>query len=276
MYLIFCVLQNSLYFFEIKAPPLSNFICFGTPYISIYSLRNVITVSWFVFLQILVTGQRLFLSAATRIYGVEGSFLLCKFPVKSSWISSPDVLGGSIFVFFLRFVVFGISNFYRRLGRLSMFSISFRCPPANSATRRSLRRCTSCWCPGVRNVRRWVRRISMISVWWFDRRPWWCSSGAFACLRPFCIRWRSCFCCCLLGSSSIPLVLSRLMSLWWVSPGLAWNLVRPISHCLPAVYFYLLLFPLRGLFLRSGLLSLRLGRRSIPLPVLRGRLRVLG
>ena len=40
--------------------------------------------------------------------------------------------------------------------------------------------------------------------------------------------------------------------------------------------FFLLLFPLRGLFLRSGLLSLRLGRRSIPVPVLRGRLRVLG
>ena len=133
MYLIFCVLLNSFYSFEIKAPPLSDFICFGTPYIFIYSLRNVITVSWFVFLQILVTGQRLFLSTATRIYSVEGSFLLCRFPMKSSWISSPGVFGCSNFVFFW-FVVFEISHSYRRLGRLSMFSIFSRCPPACSAT----------------------------------------------------------------------------------------------------------------------------------------------
>ena len=71
-----------------------------TPYIIMYSLENAITVSWFVFLQILVTGQRLFLSTATRINGVESSFLLCRLPVKSSWISSPGVLGCSIFGFF--------------------------------------------------------------------------------------------------------------------------------------------------------------------------------
>ena len=65
-----------------------------------YSLGIVITVSWFVSLQILVTGHRLFLSTATKIYGVEDSFLLCRLPVKSNWISSPGVLVGSIFVFF--------------------------------------------------------------------------------------------------------------------------------------------------------------------------------
>ena len=136
MYLIFCALKSSLYSFEIKEPPLSDFICFGTPYMFIYSSRNAITVSWFVFLQILDTGKRLFLWTATRIYGVKGSFLLCRLPLKSSWISSPCVLGGSVF-FFFQLVVFGISNSYRHLGRLSMFSIFSRCLPAYSATKKS-------------------------------------------------------------------------------------------------------------------------------------------
>ena len=43
--LILCVLQYSMYSLEIKAPPLSDFICFGTPYTFIYSFRNEITVS---------------------------------------------------------------------------------------------------------------------------------------------------------------------------------------------------------------------------------------
>ena len=46
-----------------------------------YSLRNGITVSWFVLLHIVVTGHWLFLST-------------------SSWISSPGVFGSSILVFF--------------------------------------------------------------------------------------------------------------------------------------------------------------------------------
>ena len=36
MRLIFCVLQNSMFSLEIKAPPLSDFICFGTPYTFMY------------------------------------------------------------------------------------------------------------------------------------------------------------------------------------------------------------------------------------------------
>ena len=67
-----------------------------------YSLRNAITVSWFVFLQTMVTGQRLFLSTAFSIYSVEDNFQLCRFPVKSGSISSPGVFGGSIFVFSVR------------------------------------------------------------------------------------------------------------------------------------------------------------------------------
>ena len=45
-------LQKLLYSFEIKALPLSDLIVFGTPYTFIYSRRNVITVSWLVFLQL--------------------------------------------------------------------------------------------------------------------------------------------------------------------------------------------------------------------------------
>ena len=62
-------LQKFLYSFEIKALPLSDLIVFGTPYTFIYSRRNVKTVSWFVFLQIFATGQRLFLSTATKMKG---------------------------------------------------------------------------------------------------------------------------------------------------------------------------------------------------------------
>ena len=60
MQLILCVLQYSMYSLEIKAPPLSDFICFGTPYTFIYLSRIEITVSWFVFLHIFATGHRLF------------------------------------------------------------------------------------------------------------------------------------------------------------------------------------------------------------------------
>ena len=49
----FCDLQNSLYSLERKAPPLSDFIRFGTPYTFRYSFENEITVSWLVFLHIL-------------------------------------------------------------------------------------------------------------------------------------------------------------------------------------------------------------------------------
>ena len=96
---IFCDLQNFSYSLEIKAPPLSDFIGFGTPYTFMYSFKNEITVSWFVFLHIFATGHRLFLSTAINMNGLVDSFLLCKFPVKSIWISSPGVFGGSIFDF---------------------------------------------------------------------------------------------------------------------------------------------------------------------------------
>ena len=107
MRLILCVLQYSMYSLEIKAPPLSDFICFGTPYTFIYSSRNEITVSWFVFLHIFATGHRLFLSTAISMNGLLCSFLLLRFPVKSICISSPGVFGGSIF----DFSVWGIWNF---------------------------------------------------------------------------------------------------------------------------------------------------------------------
>ena len=86
--------------FEIKATHLSDFIRFGTPYTFIYSFTNVITISWLVFLHIFATSHRLFLSTATRMYGLYCSFLLCRFPVKSIWISPPGFFGVSIFVFF--------------------------------------------------------------------------------------------------------------------------------------------------------------------------------
>ena len=75
-----------------------------------YALRKVITVSWFVFLYILITGHWLFLSTSINIYGVEGNFLLCRFQVNPSWISSPGVFGG--FIFF-RFGVSEILGSYR-------------------------------------------------------------------------------------------------------------------------------------------------------------------
>ena len=92
-------LQKLLYSFEMKALPLSDLIVFGTLYTFIYSPRNVITVSWLVFLQIFATGQRLFLSTATKIKGEESKCLLFNFPVKSFWISSPGCFGGSSFDF---------------------------------------------------------------------------------------------------------------------------------------------------------------------------------
>ena len=69
MRLIFCVLQISIYSLKIKSPPLSVFICFGTPYTFMYSFRNENTVSWLVFLHIIATGHRLFLSTAISITG---------------------------------------------------------------------------------------------------------------------------------------------------------------------------------------------------------------
>ena len=60
--IIFCLLQKFLYSFEMKALPLSDLIFSGTQYTFIYSRRNVITVSWLVFLQIFATGHRLYQS----------------------------------------------------------------------------------------------------------------------------------------------------------------------------------------------------------------------
>ena len=84
---------------EIKAPPLSDFIRFGTPYTFMYSFKNEITVSWLVFLHIFATGQQLFLSTATNMNWWDDSFLLCMLPVKSIWISSHGVFGVSILIF---------------------------------------------------------------------------------------------------------------------------------------------------------------------------------
>ena len=97
--IIFCDLQNSLYSFEMKAPPLSDFIRFGTPYTFVYSFNNVMTVWWLVFLHIFATGHRLVLSSAIRIYVLDCKVLLCRLPVKSIWISSSGFFGVSIFVF---------------------------------------------------------------------------------------------------------------------------------------------------------------------------------
>ena len=76
-----------LYSFRDESAPLSDFIRFGTPYTVMYSLGIVFTVSWFVFLHPFATGQRLFLSTAFSIKGVDGKFLSGKFLVTSSWIS---------------------------------------------------------------------------------------------------------------------------------------------------------------------------------------------
>ena len=108
MRLIFCVLQNSMYSLEIKAPRLSDYICFGTLYTFLYSFRNEFTVSWFVFLHIFATGHRLFLSTAISIKGLVCNFLLLRFPVKSLCISSP----GQFLIF--RSGVFEILDSYQR------------------------------------------------------------------------------------------------------------------------------------------------------------------
>ena len=92
-------LQKLFYFFEIKALPLSDLTVFGAPHTFLYSRRNVITVSWFVFLQTFATGQRLFLSTATKIMGEESKCLLFSFPVKLIWIFSPGYFGVSSFDF---------------------------------------------------------------------------------------------------------------------------------------------------------------------------------
>ena len=80
---IFCSLHNSFYSLEIKAPRLSDFIRFGTPYSFIYSFEYEITVSLLVFLHVFATGHQLFLWTATKINGWEDNFLLCRLPVKS-------------------------------------------------------------------------------------------------------------------------------------------------------------------------------------------------
>ena len=142
MRLIFCVWQYSMYSLEIKAPPLSSFICFGTPYIFIYSSRNEITVSWFVFLHIFATGHRLFLLTAISINGLCCNFLLLRFPVKSICISSPGDFGGSIF----EFSVWGIwtFRFLPALRQAEQVLISSQYLPAYLATRILPRRCTFC------------------------------------------------------------------------------------------------------------------------------------
>ena len=78
---------------------MSDLIVFGTSYTFMYSRRNVITVSWFVFSQIFATDQRLFSSTATYIKGEKSKCLLFRFPVKSIWIFSLGYFGGSSFDF---------------------------------------------------------------------------------------------------------------------------------------------------------------------------------
>ena len=90
-------LQKLLYSFETKELPLSGSIILGTPYTFKYFRRNVKTVSWFVFLQVFATEQRLFLSTATDLKGEEFRCLLFRFPVKSIWISSHGFFGDSIY-----------------------------------------------------------------------------------------------------------------------------------------------------------------------------------
>ena len=98
-------LQKLLYSFEIKALPLSDLMVVGTPYTFKYSRRNVITVSWLVFLQIFATGHRLFLSTATKMKGEESKCLLFTFPVKSIWISSPGYFGDDVHPMMYRMLV---------------------------------------------------------------------------------------------------------------------------------------------------------------------------
>ena len=112
MQLIECVLQYFMYYLEIKAPPLSDFICFGTPYTFIFSSRREITVSLFVFLHIFATGYRLFLSTAISMNGLFCSFLLLRFPVKSICTFHRVFLAVQLLIF--RFGVFGILGSYRR------------------------------------------------------------------------------------------------------------------------------------------------------------------
>ena len=129
-----CSLQQFLYSFEIKALALSDYFFSGTPFTFLYSRRNAITVSWFVFLQIFAIGQRLFLSTATKINGEEFMCLLFKFPVKSIWISPPGFFGGSIF----EFSVLGSWVF-------QMFWLSFQYRLACLVTRRLSHRSTFCY-----------------------------------------------------------------------------------------------------------------------------------
>ena len=52
-----------------NALPLSVLIDFGTPYLFVFSSKNVVTVSCLVFLQLFATGHQLLLSTATSMKG---------------------------------------------------------------------------------------------------------------------------------------------------------------------------------------------------------------
>ena len=80
-------LQNCLYSFEIKDPPLSDSCFLGIPYRIKLLVKKFITSFASHVLQIFTVGHLLNLSTATGICISLFKFLLCYFPVKSICIS---------------------------------------------------------------------------------------------------------------------------------------------------------------------------------------------
>ena len=81
---IFFDSQNSLYSFEMNAPPLSVFIFSGSPYKLKFCSRKLRTSLVSADLQIFAVGHLLNLSTAIRIWYSPFSFSLFSFPEKSS------------------------------------------------------------------------------------------------------------------------------------------------------------------------------------------------
>ena len=119
---MFRFLQSSLYSFNIKAPPSSDFIFFGIPYKLKLFVRKFMTSFVSAVLHIFTVGHLLKRSTAIKISTSQFIRLFCSFSVKSICISWP----GS--VSFFNFSVMIIFNFYLVQGSRTVLVFVFDVP----------------------------------------------------------------------------------------------------------------------------------------------------
>ena len=116
---MFQFVQNSLYSFDIKAPPLSDLIFSGIPYKLKLFVSKFMTSFVRSVLQIFTVGHLLKRSTAIKIWTSPFICLLCSFPVKIHLYFCPVRLVYSTFR--NDYLVFDILNFYRVQGRQCSF-----------------------------------------------------------------------------------------------------------------------------------------------------------